>query len=726
MWIHSRDSHGAWSTSEYVYYTCQSPACTGQTGTVTLSASPIEIGNNTTASVAGWSNLAYTVAPSGIASVSGSTLTGQNGGTASVSATGQAPNGAAGCSVTTDATLNVKDFSLSATSSPPSIIAGNSSTVVVNVNAVNGNIGGLVTVSPPGSLPAGWSISPATGSAGVGGTVTFTVSTTNTTAPSTQALVFTGVYNGISRTAPTNLTVTSPLCPAGSVSLSGTAVTVGNSVTASPSAAGFTGGTFGTSSGNASVSGAIITGQIPGTVNISGNPDWNYSNGATGCSLTAAALTVDPGVVDGSTPVNGNPTLHANQASCPTTGVVLTWTPGAKATGYNIYRHTSNSSSTAANIQLHYPVQNGNVGNQTYTDPTAPGAGPYFYWVESYDSSSGLTSPKSAADTNTDSTGNIPIGISANVCVSGTGPANIYLGNGTCPKITLYWDPVTGASGYNIYRYPGSGVPPVNGSFDPLTQATPIASNVPLATSGSPYTDNSTVGGQAYYYWVSGIVGGVQTYPSPDAAHQGAGNQIGAIACTSSLGRSDKVITAVNGSTVSSGNGQCQNSTPYSGPSLSLGDKLSFRIDLCNNDPNTSNATATNITLVDTFINLATSSKVTDFNAKLNGTTALIFDGTCTGGNNLPSQNNHYCVYGTAPNQTLQINLKGHSNDLPPKTGYAYISFDAVLSVPPGFNGTNSRFYNSYTINDSGSPDSKLISWPFYAGKPVPTIIEVP
>jgi len=84
-----------------------------------------------------------------------------------------------------------------------------------------------------------------------------------------------------------------PTCPAGSVGLSPSSVTVGQTSTAS-APSGWSSGSFSSSNNSiATVSGSTITGQSQGNAVISGL-GWTAPNGATSCNLDIAVLTVNP------------------------------------------------------------------------------------------------------------------------------------------------------------------------------------------------------------------------------------------------------------------------------------------------------------------------------------------------------------------------------------------------------------------------------------------------
>lgn len=366
----------------------------------------------------------------------------------------------------------------------------------------------------------------------------------------------------------------------------------------------------------------------------------------------------------------GSPVV-SSQASCPTNGVVLNWQAATGATSYNIYRNTHGGS----------PIMlASNVGNiLTYTDLTASSGTAYDYWVEA--TNNGESSPtKVGASTNSSG------GISANVC-GGSGPATVSIDNSVCGQITVNWSSVGGATSYNIYRNTtGSG--PAPGDLIKSGQA------------ASPYVDSAS--SNLYYYWVSAIVGGVET--SKVAPNSGPRNPIQLNSCTAvSMGDSDKDITAINGTNVSPAPSACNGHTDTlpTGTVLRLGDKLTFRVNLCTDQ---SSASSTGVSVADTLTNLQ--KPASGWNAY------YCHGGTCTAWS--PSLSGSILTFsglGTIP---------------PGQVGY-YLIFDAQLSVPGGTNGSSSRFNNAFNISYGGGNWSGQTPWlPFYIGSGVPTIIEVP
>lgn len=90
-------------------------------------------------------------------------------------------------------------------------------------------------------------------------------------------------------------------------------------------------------------------------------------------------------------------------------------------------------------------------------------------------------------------------------------PSNLIAVATGSGKITLYWDGVSGATGYNIYRGTTSGGEnysnPINGST-PVNQTSYPGGNVYW------YTDTGLTNGQEYFYTVKAVAGDSESRPS--------------------------------------------------------------------------------------------------------------------------------------------------------------------------------------------------------------------
>jgi hypothetical protein len=143
--------------------------------------------------------------------------------------------------------------------------------------------------------------------------------------------------------------------------------------------------------------------------------------------------------------------VAASGATCPSTGVTLSWTPaqGTSPITYNIYRNTTGSSPSAGNLLSASPVS-----GISYTDPVTS-AGPYYYWVQS--SSGSQTSPDKVAG-NTNSSGGVSPTLSSSCSGSGSG--------GVANLLTSDKDII--ARNGTAINYPNSGPQSCNATTDSL------------------------------------------------------------------------------------------------------------------------------------------------------------------------------------------------------------------------------------------------------------------
>jgi hypothetical protein len=240
--------------------------------------------------------------------------------------------------------------------------------------------------------------------------------------------------------------------------------------------------------------------------------------------------------------------------------------------------------------------------------------------------------------------------------------------------------------------------------------------------SPNPYTDNLAV--NSYYYWVTAVsAGGESAVKAPDV-----GNPVAVVACGSAdLITSNKDIMAINGvaiSPVPDASNSVTDPLPTS-TNLKKGDKLSFRITL----RNTGNSAASSTKVSDVLTNLQM--PTAGWNAKYDGS-PLTYDTSCSG-TSYPTTSDHYCVYGSAPNQTLLFNLSADPDNISSSPGARTLTFDAQLAVPSTYIGATARFQNGFTITynkSTGVAATPVTGFTplliFYTGVGVPSIIEVP
>jgi hypothetical protein len=280
-------------------------------------------------------------------------------------------------------------------------------------------------------------------------------------------------------------------------------------------------------------------------------------------------------------------------------------------------------------------------------------------------------------------------------------PGLVSIDNTACGQMLITWSPVSGATGYNIYRSTTPFVPGI-----PIT-ATPFAPQGGNLVNQT-YPDAPAAG--LYYYWVSAInASGAESakqWPNSGSSNPGSIN-----ACSiANLGNSDKDIVAVNDNAAAGKSNACNSSTDAlpSTTVLNAGDKLKFQINLCNEF---GTGTANGIRVSDTMINLVTV-PVTGWNA--NYCIGVI----CTAVT--PT------VAGTAPNQTLNFDLTNNLFNIP-ASGGSSLTFEALLKSP-GTTGSIARFQNCFNIGYNVSLQVNRCTplLPFNIGTGVPIIKEVP
>ncbi|MBN1190350.1 MAG: hypothetical protein JXA46_11400 [Dehalococcoidales bacterium] len=147
-----------------------------------------------------------------------------------------------------------------------------------------------------------------------------------------------------------------------------------------------------------------------------------------------------------------------------TNKVRISWTASSGATGYKVFRNTTNNNVTATEV--------GTDTNSPYYDYTAIVGTTYYYWMKAYNTSG--DSDFSDHDTGWRATVSAPSGVSAS--------------DGTySDKIRISWTASSGATSYKVYRHTSNS----SGS----------ASLIGSPTSTS-YEDTTAVAGTTYYYWI--------------------------------------------------------------------------------------------------------------------------------------------------------------------------------------------------------------------------------
>jgi len=178
-----------------------------------------------------------------------------------------------------------------------------------------------------------------------------------------------------------------------------------------------------------------------------------------------------------------------------TASVAVSWTASSGATGYGVYRHTSNSSASAN-------LLDSNIAGTSYTDSTATPGVIYYYWVKAKNAAG--SSAFSASDSGYRALSD-PTGVSA----TDSSPS----------AVTVTWSASTGASYYQVYRATSAGG----------TKTTLSGWQTALT-----YADTSAVAGTTYYYWVKAAVDGSGTRASAYSAYD-TGLRLASIALGTAL-----------------------------------------------------------------------------------------------------------------------------------------------------------------------------------------------
>jgi fibronectin type 3 domain-containing protein len=200
---------------------------------------------------------------------------------------------------------------------------------------------------------------------------------------------------------------------------------------------------------------------------------WFKASNATGtsgfsASADAAAQIAAPTGVAASSNVVGK--------------VVVTWNAVAHRDGYEVWRSTTNDSGTATQIAA-------GLTATTYDDTTVVQGVVYYYWLKAV---KGATpSPFSASDSGETAIPPAPTGVNATTDLT--------------DRITVSWDSVSGASGYEIR------VATVNNFASSTLLTTVSAAELSTDHFGTPE-------GSVRYYWVIATVSGIQSAPSAVAS----------------------------------------------------------------------------------------------------------------------------------------------------------------------------------------------------------------
>jgi hypothetical protein len=227
------------------------------------------------------------------------------------------------------------------------------------------------------------------------------------------------------------------------------------------------------------------------TVNASASTTYSYSSSTASMNYSPGSGTVGNSWGNDLTLPDAAPNVPAAVSASDgtsTVNVTVTWAASPYATGYSVYRYTSDSTNSASLL--------GSVPGTTYTDATTAAGTLYYYWVKATNGSG--SSAFSASDSGYRALA-APTGVSAT--------------DSAIDAVTMTWSAVTGASYYCVYR--ASSATTTNALGNWQTTLT--------------YADTSAVPGTVYSYWVAAAVDSAGTRAS---ALGGPATGIRLVSCT--------------------------------------------------------------------------------------------------------------------------------------------------------------------------------------------------
>ena len=192
-------------------------------------------------------------------------------------------------------------------------------------------------------------------------------------------------------------------------------------------------------------------------------------NGSTFSDFTSA----EPG--HRTYPVPSVPTNVTATDGTVSNRIDVSWSASADATGYYIYRATSDSSGSAIQID--------STSSTTYSDTTASAGTTYYYFVKAYNPSN--ESDFSASDSGIWNLPPPPV------------PTNVSATDGVfSDKVGIFWGESTNADGYRIYR-----------SVSDSSDGASLLATSPLTS----YADTTATPGVTYYYFVKAYRGATES-----------------------------------------------------------------------------------------------------------------------------------------------------------------------------------------------------------------------
>lgn len=218
---------------------------------------------------------------------------------------------------------------------------------------------------------------------------------------------------------------------------------------------------------------------------VSPNIIYYYWVKALNCAGTSSFSSVNSGYAAAAP---SSPTGVAASDGTYTNRVRVTWNSTSGATGYKLWRGTTNQSASANQI--------GSPSAASYDDYAVVPGSLYFYWVQA-------TNTVGASALSSSNSGYAAATYPAS-------PSQIVATDGTYTnRINLVWTFVTNASGYEVWRG-------TNG-------ASPSATRIAQVNVITNYDDYSVVNARLYFYWIKSTnIHGVGEFGSYDTGFAGA------------------------------------------------------------------------------------------------------------------------------------------------------------------------------------------------------------
>ncbi len=244
-------------------------------------------------------------------------------------------------------------------------------------------------------------------------------------------------------------------------------------------------GTYPEGGGTTVVSSATVT--VAADCNsFSGSDVWSWTDGTFSCSGTSVFNGVR---LSGSGCGTTIPAAPQNiQAASADSQVTVSWNSVSGTTSYNIYWNTSGGVTTADNqiAGATSPYVHASLTNGTA-----------YYYIVTAVNSAGESVPSSEVS----ATPQVPVGLPA-------APQNVQAASGNT-QVTVSWNPVSGATLYNIYWNTTGGVTTSDNQITGVT---------------SPYVHTGRANGTTYYYIVTAVNSLGESVPSSEVSVMSGGS----------------------------------------------------------------------------------------------------------------------------------------------------------------------------------------------------------